>query len=498
MNNLLAIDIHDDCVSGVLLEHGQKTTVVKGYSVAPPVGDTSLAETIATVVRQTGFDQGDCRVAVGAENFFFRNLVLPFADSKQIDKTLPLELEELTSYPIDTFHLDFLTSAGRGGGTDIFAAMVEKGFLVDTLAQLATNRLDPEVFAVSGLQIAAALNAMGPERNTFIVLDVSFKQATLILVDNGQIILVRSLSVDSERSAGFSLSYDEAKISADKPEQIAEIVRELDLSLQQTLVSVGRASLVSKNTPCFITGAVGLYSPVFEQLKKALPLDILPCNIAKQPLLKIEPSESLPWNPALMNRALSLGLWKRKDCLILNFRKGIYKKQRSLAWVRKNLMTIVMSSGLICALVIGGLWLDYSELARKRNALHNEVETIFRETLPEVTRVVNPVQQLKVKINESNGLNRSGAEQGSSIHKLTLLSELSSRIPQTMPVRITRLVADQKDLRIKAETRDFNTVDNVKRELEKSGLFKNVEISSANLAPKGGEVRFELKLEFNE
>jgi Tfp pilus assembly protein PilN len=79
---------------------------------------------------------------------------------------------------------------------------------------------------------------------------------------------------------------------------------------------------------------------------------------------------------------------------------------------------------------------------------------------------------------------------------MTLLAELSSHIPEALPIRITRLVADQNDVRILAETSDFNTVDNVKRELENSDFFRSVVISSANLSPKGGEVRFELKLEY--
>lgn len=497
MNNLLAIDIHDDCISGVLLEYVQKTTVVRGYAIHAAATEGSLSEALVSIVQQTGYKQGIIRVAIGAEKFFFRNIALPFVDSKKIEKILPFELEEQTSYPIDNLHLDYLQGLSHQGGTDIFAAMINKGIFVDTLAQLAEEELDPEMVTISGLQVASALGAMGPERETFVLLDVSFHQATLILFDAGQIVLVRSLSVDSEGLAGVELSCDDAKITVKKPEQVSEVVGQLDLLLQQTLVSIGRAKLINKATPCFINGSVGLHAIVFDQLKKKLPLDVLDCKINKQPLLKIEPSESLPWNPALMNRALALGLWKKQDCAIVNFRKGAYKKGPSLALIRKRMMTFAVPLAGLCVITIGMMGWEFSTLAGKRDAIQNEVEKHFREALPEVTRIVNPVQQLKVRINETTGSGSISPSQGSDAHKLMLLAELSSRIPSSMSVEITRLVVDQNDLRIKAETKAFNTVDNVKRELEKSELFKNVEISSANLAPRGGEVRFELKMEFN-
>jgi outer membrane translocation and assembly module TamA len=57
------------------------------------------------------------------------------------------------------------------------------------------------------------------------------------------------------------------------------------------------------------------------------------------------------------------------------------------------------------------------------------------------------------------------------------------------------MVADMNTIRLKAVTGDFNTVDNVQKELEKSQYFSDVVISSANQSVQGDEVNFELKLE---
>lgn len=494
-DNLLAIDIHDDCVSGVLLELGQKVTVIRGYGVVS-MRDDSLSEAIAGILGQTGFRQGDCRISIGAAKVLFRNLVLPFADARQIAKVLPFELEELTSRKIGDLHLDFLASVNADQETEIVAAMVERGEFVDTLAQLAGAGLDPEIFAIGGLQTAAALAAMNADIPAFVLFDISFTQATLIVVDGGRIRLVRSLGVDAEATAGFHLSPSDAKVSMTLPEQSAVIVRQLIPPVQQTLLSIGRADLLEPAVPCFVNGSVGLYPTVFELLKQELVLEVLPCNLAEQRLLKVEPADDLPWNPALMNRALALALWKRSDSPILNFRKGEFRKQPSLKNLRKGVMAVAIPLAIICVGLVGFFWWEYNELAKRRDVLRDEVVAVFQETLPEVTRVVNPVQQLQAKIAETADLYSSGTKGRVNVNKLTLLAELSSHIPEALPIRITRLVADQNDVRILAETSDFNTVDNVKRELEKSDIFRSVVISSANLSPKGGEVRFELKLEY--
>lgn len=496
METVLAIDIHDECVTGVLLNVEPRGAVVSGYGAAL-IDDEGTGEAVADVVRQTGYKEGDVRISIGAEKLFFRNLLLPFTDRKKIDKVLPFELEELTSYTIDDLQLDFLSTVVNEEGTEILAAMFKKGELAETLAMFQQQGLDPELVGVSGLQTAACLVTMTSQK-TFVLLDVSYKQATFVLVDDGRIAIIRSLAVNSEVLAGFRVDLVENNVMADDPAQIPEIVRRLVLPVQQTLLSVGRSAMLSKDATCYVNGVVGSHPEVLKLLKIELPLDVQPCNIASQPQLRINSLGNSSWNPAMMNRALALGLWSKKLTGILNFRKGDFKKRQSLKSIRKLVMGVALPLTLICIGVIGFSWWEYNELKSRRNALRTEIESIFRQAMPEVTRITDPLKELTVKVNETRDIYSSGSSGQENIRKLDLLSELSLRIPQSLPLLITRLVADKNDVRIKAETKDFNTVDNVKKELEKSDYFSSVVISSANLAPKGGEVRFELKLELRK
>lgn len=492
MENLLAIDFQSDWATAVLLETGQRVRVVKGYSVCLTAG-RPVEEVITELVHKTGFTTGDCRVAIGAERCSYRNLTLPFGDKRKVFKILPFELEEVSIQGMDDLHYAVQLSSSGKEKTDILAAMVETRTMAEYLAALGGNGLDPELFGVGGVEVALHLIATGVTQA--LLLDVSLRYTTLIAIDNSQIVLIRPLGCDTEAIAGFALSGTDGVISAGAPEKTDEIAVQLSAALMQTLYSAGRSYFLAGQVACYVNGAAGLYPELLQRLTENLPFKVEPYNAGDQPLLKIEPQAVMAWHPALMNRALALATVKRKDSEGFNFRSGTFRKKYTFKDVRTKLLTVAVPLLMILVGMVGFAIWEITELKNRRDILRDEVAKVFSETLPEVKRVVNPVQQLQVKIDETRSLYSAGAEGGERPSTLAMLAEISRLIPANMQIRITRLVTDQNDVRIKADTSDFNTVDNVKKELEKSAYFKSVTISSANLAPRGGEVRFELRLE---
>lgn len=125
--------------------------------------------------------------------------------------------------------------------------------------------------------------------------------------------------------------------------------------------------------------------------------------------------------------------------------------------------------------------------------MKQEITTVFKKTCPEVTRIVDPVQQLKVKIAESKksstGLN------GANITVLRILKDISRLVPESTDFLVTRFTFDGKSIEIKGETDNFNAVDNIKTDLGKSSYFKNVTTSSAARIKKGKRVGFDLRME---
>jgi Tfp pilus assembly protein PilN len=124
--------------------------------------------------------------------------------------------------------------------------------------------------------------------------------------------------------------------------------------------------------------------------------------------------------------------------------------------------------------------------------LDQNIKEVFRKTFPEATRIVDPVQQMRVKIKEMKKSTRPGVR-GQGV--LQILKEISQRVPKSLDMHVTRLVVDPETVRMSGDTDTFNAVDTIKNRLEPSAHFSAVTITSANRDRTGKRFQFEIKLQ---
>jgi hypothetical protein len=128
--------------------------------------------------------------------------------------------------------------------------------------------------------------------------------------------------------------------------------------------------------------------------------------------------------------------------------------------------------------------------------LNHEIESIFKGTFPQVTRVVDPLAQMQAKI-KATGQGGTGVDfTAPRVRVIDILNALSERIPASLDVKVDRMVVGIDNVLLSGKTDTFNTVDAIKGRLAKANIFKNVTISSADLEKSGKRVRFKLKLDF--
>jgi hypothetical protein len=205
-------------------------------------------------------------------------------------------------------------------------------------------------------------------------------------------------------------------------------------------------------------------------------------------------------------KALQSGALRRLACYCLpydkkqgefNLRTRDFHKSISIEAYGRYIARIgVPISILLISFIFYYAW-EYSKNRAELDSKQNEIVAIFKDAMPGVTRIVSPLQQLKVAINEKKSVYQVSKSGTNQFNVLALLTELSTRIGPDIKVTLTRLIADAELVRIFGATGDYNAVDQIKRVLEKSPLFKNVEITSANQSPQENEIRFELKAEIN-
>jgi Tfp pilus assembly protein PilN len=201
------------------------------------------------------------------------------------------------------------------------------------------------------------------------------------------------------------------------------------------------------------------------------------------------------WQSGHLDIALALALMESESVGGVNFSTERSTIQHYWSEYRKNI--ILTASLLVLTLVIalGGQFLAVNAKQRRLAELDQQIETIFKATFPEVTRVEAPLQQMQIKIKEagdgSSGFDLTGAR----VRVIDILNALSQQIPSSADVKVSRMVVGADNVVLSGDTDTFNTVDDVKGKLEEADLFTSVTISSADLEKSGNRVRFKLKLD---
>jgi general secretion pathway protein L len=123
------------------------------------------------------------------------------------------------------------------------------------------------------------------------------------------------------------------------------------------------------------------------------------------------------------------------------------------------------------------------------------VETIFRDTFPDVRRVSNEVAQAREKVREiESNLKGVGAlhdPQGSS---LEMLRELSLRTPQSLQVKVVDLALSPEGISMSGETTSYEAIESLKKALASSPYYDEVKVAQAKAGTTGKVVEFKISV----
>ncbi len=471
--SLFCLDISGDTVTGVLIERNGKVTVIVGCGHVEIV-DRQLEEAIAEVCEQAGFMKGKCTLSLNMEFFSFRNLSLPFADRKKIAQILPLEMENISIAEPGSCLTDFVLAKTGVDDSSIVTATLEKTVLASFLKMLSRRGIDPLDIEIRSVR--AALRLAEASRHDCVLLDISGFAAGLIIVSGGRIALLRSLR--------FPV------VSAGERKDYVAFGR----LLRKSLLASRIVDLEKNEFAFFLTGNDVDHEPVSEQIALHFGVEVSSFQLTQQPLLKVALKKGGWYHPLRMDPVLALSFKTQVKNGNFSFRKEEFKRKRSISELRTLSLKVVLP--LICVAVALFIYFgyDYYALKGEQKSLKKQIARVFTETMPKVKKVVKPVQQLQAEIKEiRKTFKQSKGEGGNTV--ISLLTEISARIPSTYPITVKKMVIDGENVRIKGVTTTFNTVDNIQKELEKSTYFKTVTISSATQSTEGDQIRFEMKLE---
>ena len=493
---ILGIDIQSDSIAAVQVEGGLRGYRVTGCARVMMGDVDGLDEAFKALSEQVDFKADTYISTIPGEQVSYRNLQMPFRSTKKIRQTIAYQIETMIPFPVEDLVVDF-TSINPSGRSDILAASVRREYISKYLALLQNYEVDPEILDISGVPIVLWLFRQGEIPDDGILFQIGQKRTTMILYIKRHISLMRSFAFCDgliPEAISNSPTYSNAQSQAAEPD--VSCFESLYTNVQNTLHAFEfQNDIEAKPEKIFITGTGNLYPHTAGLLERFFDIPVEEINVAGgDPSIHLDTNIAQSWNSATMDSALALALRGNKQGLGFNFRKNEFEIKRKDTKLKREIRRASVFLIVILSLLTTYIGVDFYFLKERYTMLDKQITEIFSQTLPDVKRIVDPVQQMRIKITQikRSAFSLPGV---AGVHKvIDLLRDISLKVPGSLDVTVMSMVVDPEVVKIKGETNTFNTVDIIKKRLEPSEYFSSVTISSANLDRSSKRVQFEIKL----
>ncbi|MCM8818255.1 MAG: hypothetical protein NC915_02075 [Candidatus Omnitrophica bacterium] len=133
-------------------------------------------------------------------------------------------------------------------------------------------------------------------------------------------------------------------------------------------------------------------------------------------------------------------------------------------------------------------YLEKEKREKKIKEINEKMENIYKSIFPETTKIVNPLIQIKEKINKN-----SLKVPISDISLIKILEEITIFFPENIKVEIEELIFTGHNVTLFGKIDNLKNLDKVKENVKKSKIFTGFEITSVSFT-KEGNVKFGLLL----
>ena len=478
---VLGLDIRRDAVAAVIVKSGMKGSWIENYIHVPiSVKDNSfedeLKRALESIIGKIDVADAVCIVTLPAVDVAYRNLKAPFKEVKKVRQILPFELETDLPYQAEDIVFDFnmLASSLVTDTPLLFSAAIEKQRVAELVKLLNSFNLEPDILTIGGYAMGQYLARMSAEKQCQVFLDIGDIYTTMVLSLSGDVCLVRTFSIAAS---------DKSKI------------RLISSQINRTLLSFEQKSGLNCDIDEIrITGSYLATTDVDQDLESFFGAPVIRADLIESSPKIVLSSKGETWKSHLMDGALSLVLNELSGFDVLNFRRGRMGMEKAWLENKKDILRTCCLGVVVALMFLGYSIVNYYTLKQRVETRHAEIIEIFQTTFPEVTQIVDPVHQMRVKLEAAGKSISLPGEISASVKTIDILNDISRLIPEKQDVELVSIVVGSDNVVVTGNTDTFNAVDDMKSGLEKADIFQSVSISSANMNQSGTRVRFKLKV----
>jgi len=508
---ILGVDFRKDSVSAVLIRGSYKGVWIDAHAHVALERPEDMAKGLAScleTISEQAVIPGVCVLALPSDQFFYRNITSPFTDPQKINLTLPYRLEQSLPVPADDLIIDFipvdhtlmpgkkfisrlgrlLRFASRAASTRILTAAIEKTQLASYLSCMKQSGLEPERIAPGGYALSLCLMHAENSPSNWLLVDTDKTHTALFLVLSRTLTVIRAFP-----GSGLTPSADF-----------------LFPLIQQTLLSSSEDILIDQiflagdlmdasSVNASVNASVDALA-VASVLSEKCGLPVHPVNLVVDAGIRLKSGLPSSWRPEIGDSALGAALARMNGFSGLNLRKGVFGIGTSWAACRSGILGTGVTAVLMVLAAFAYFQIDTQILEKQLNFLNGQIAQVLTGTFPEITTIVEPMHQMRTHVKDAQrqipGSDKK--EQGTNSYSpllVDLLNRISSRIPENVPVELTRFVYEDNIIQLTGHTDSFNSVEEIKRRLEgQNGGFSLVTIVSANLENTGSRIQFHLNI----
>ncbi|MDP3940345.1 MAG: type II secretion system protein GspL [Deltaproteobacteria bacterium] len=508
---VLGLDIGSYSVKAVLSRGGLGRLEVRRFMQMPrdAASDESAAETIRRAITKYRQNEdlagADLICAFPGQMASFRRLHLPFGDLKKIRQAVPFEVESQVPYEIEDLVLDYQVIERSAAGADVLVGLVQRDALGDLLATLESGGVDPRVLELDATALAnVAPFIEGGEGYIFLV-DLGHEKTCLSGLRDRKLHSVRTIPI-----GGKALT---AALAQDLGAELAEAERRKH---EEGLSLLGRSTPVFARTLDRLAQEIDRTLAAPENTKLGRPDKLILCGGTSRARgmaeflqdrvgipcapMALRNDERLIWRVSadevpILPQALGLSLRGSLAAPVseLNLRREEFVYRRDFDVVRRKFMPSLVIATALLLLLIGSVVVKTMKNRAISAEIDARIEQVFRETNPNVTRIVDPLAQMRLSLAEMKRRTETLGLYAGNVTALDVLREISSRVPPGLDVTLSMLSIDEDRIRLQGITQSFELAERVKSELEKIPFFKEVNVGQVQ-ADRGGGKSFDVTI----
>ncbi|MCU0696143.1 MAG: pilus assembly protein PilM [Myxococcaceae bacterium] len=513
MARVLGLDLGSHTVKAVVLETTLRGFQVKSYTMAPVPTEgerpARLEAALAQLLAQGPLTADSVVVAVPGVSMATHSLALPFSDVKKVEAALAGEVADQLPFELDEAVYDYQateTKVGEVKGAQVLVGVLKKQELAGLLDQLKASKLDPRIVTHPGLtyqNVLATLPAADVDE-AVAVLDLGHERCSLAIgksggpVDFARTFIGGGLALTKALAAEFQIPLPEAQtwkeahgavggeVVGPDAERAAgafmralqPVIRELRASLKSYAAKMRRP--VTRLLLCGGTAKLlGLAGQLERDLSIPTSLVTLPADTQGALGLNAGPEAVQAWALALRGQATGAKAPR------FNLRRGEFAFKSDFDFAKDKLGQLVAFGVVLLVLLVASGIARNTILERREKQIDQVVCDTTTRILGKCERNFDIAENLLAgKESPAAGVPKRSA--------VTLLAEVSQRIPADSPVVLDRVTVDLDRIELVCNAPSVKQMEDMITALKTYKCFKEISEGKVEKTKDGSKVSFRL------